>query len=207
MKTLALPLAAAVCLILSGCAPTSVHPLYSDDDAVVEHALEGTWIDADKPDDAPIVFKKSGDHAYTMTIGDPDTKFVQKFDVSDPGIKFMQNYDVNLVRLGNQLYMDIAFSDQKVLGTKLDLPLGAFPAHEIVKLRVAGDELAYAMLDSEQIQKQNQWDSLPLVLTDGDQATLITAPTADLRHYITIHADDVFGDFNHLTRKPPAAQP
>ena len=194
MKTLALPLAAAVCLILSGCAPTSVHPLYSDDDAVVEPALEGTWIDADKPDDAPIVLKKSGDHAYTMTIGDPDTKSEQ-------------NFNVNLVRLGNELYLDMAFSDQKVLGTKLDLPLGAFPAHEIVKLRVAGDELAYAMLDSEQIQKQNQWDSLPLLLTDGDQATLITAPTADLRHYITIHADDVFGDFNHLTRKPPAAQP
>jgi hypothetical protein len=171
-----------------------VHPLYSDDDAVVEPALEGTWIDADKPDDAPIVLKKSGDHAYTMTIADPDTKSEQ-------------NFNVNLVRLGNELYLDMAFSDQKVLGTKLDLPLGAFPAHEIVKLRVTGDDLAYAMLDSEQIQKQNQWDSLPLVLTDGDQATLITAPTADLRHYITIHADDVFGDFNHLTRKPPAAQP
>lgn len=193
MKTLALPLAAAVCLILSGCAPSSVHPLYNDDDAVVEPALEGTWIDADKPDDAPIVLKKSGDHAYTMTIGDPDTKSEQ-------------NFNVNLVRLGNELYLDMAFSDQKVLGTKLDLPLGAFPAHEIVKLRVAGDDLAYAMLDSEQIQKQNQWDSLPLVLTDGDQATLITAPTADLRHYITIHADDVFSDFNHLTRKPPVPQ-
>jgi hypothetical protein len=190
MKTLALPLAAAVCLILSGCAPSSVHPLYTADDAVVEPALEGTWIDADKPDDSPILLEKSGAHQYTMSIVDPGSKLVQKFDV-------------NLVRLGNQLYMDIAFSDQTLDGAKLDLPLGAFPTHEIVKVRVAGDDLVYATLDSEQIKKQNQWDSQPLVLMDADQATLITAPTGDLRHYILIHADDMFGYFNHLTRKPP----
>lgn len=190
MKPLALPFAASVCLILSGCAPSSVHPLYTADDAVVEPALEGTWIDADKPDDSPILLHKSGDHQYSMSVSDPDTKLVQKFDV-------------NLVRLGNHLYMDIAFSDQTLDGTKLDLPLGAFPTHEIVKLRVAGDDLAYATLDSEQIQKQNQWDSLPLALADADHGPLITAPTADLRHYITIHADDVFGDFSHLTRQAP----
>ena len=190
MKPLALPFAASVCLILSGCAPSSVHPLYTADDAVVEPALEGTWVDADKPDDGPIVLKKSGDHAYTMTIADPDTKLVQEFDV-------------NLVRLGNELYMDIAFSDQTVDGTKLELPLGAFPTQEIVKIRIIGNDLAYATLDSEQIQKQNQWDSLPLALADTDHGPLITAPTADLRHYITIHADDVFGDFSHLTRKAP----
>jgi len=190
MKTLALPFAALVCLALAGCAPSSVHPLYTSDDAVVEPALEGTWIDADKPDNSPMLLEKSGAHQYTMSVTDPGTKLVQKFDV-------------NLVRLGSQLYMDIAFSDQTIDGTKLDLPLGAFPAHEIVKLRVAGDELAYATLDSEQIQKQNQWDSLPLALIDADQATLITAPTADLRHYITVHADDVFSDFEHLTRKTP----
>ena len=190
MKPLALPFAASVCLILSGCAPSSVHPLYTADDAVVEPALEGTWIDADKPDDSPILLEKSGDHQYTMSISVPDKKVVQEFDV-------------NLVRLGNELYMDIAFSDQTVDGTKLELPLGAFPTQEIVKIRIIGNDLAYATLDSEQIQKQNQWDSLPLALADTDHGPLITAPTADLRHYITIHADDVFGDFSHLTRQAP----
>jgi hypothetical protein len=190
MKPLALPFAALVCLVLSGCAPSSVHPLYTADDAVVEPALEGTWINADKPDDSPVLLEKSGAHQYTMSIVDPGSKLVQKFDV-------------NLVRLSNQLYMDIAFSDQTLDGVKLDLPLGTFPTHEIVKLRLAGDDLAYATLDGDQIKKQNEWDSLPLALIDGDQAMLITTPTVDLRHYITIHTDDVFGDFTHLTRRPP----
>jgi hypothetical protein len=194
MKTLALPFAALVCLTLSGCAPTSIDPLYTKDDAVVEPALEGTWIDADKPDDSPIVLRKSGTHEYTMSLIDSEKKSAQ-------------NYDVNLVRLGDELYMDIAFSDQTLDGNKLDLPLGTIPTHEIVKIRVTGDTLAYATLDSEQIKKQNQWDSQPLALADADQATLIAAPTADLRHYITIHTDEVFGDFEHLTRKPPAPQP
>ena len=128
-----------------------LYPLYTDDDAVVEPALEGTWVDANKPDDCPILLEKSGAHQYTMTIcdpgtkfvqkidvSDPGTKFVQKIDVSDPGTKFVQNYDVNLVRLGNQLYMDIAFSEQTIDGTKLDFLLGAFSAHEIVKLNSSG---------------------------------------------------------------------
>lgn len=190
MKPLALPFATLVCLILSGCAPSSIHPLYTADDAVVEPALEGTWIDADKPADSPILLEKSGAHQYTMSIVDPDKKLVQKFDV-------------NLVRLGNQLYMDIAFSDQTVDGDKLELPLGAISTHEIVKVRVIGDDLGYATLSSDEIKKQNQWDSLPLAFADPDQGMLITGPTADLRHYIMIHADDVFGDFNHFTRKPP----
>lgn len=189
MKTLALPFAALACLALSGCAPTSIHSLYTSEDAVVEPALEGTWMDADKQDDTPIVLKKSGDHQYTMTIVDPDKKFVQ-------------NYDVNLVRLGNELYMDLAFSDQTIDGEKVDLPLGALPSHEIVKLRITGDDLAYATLDSKEIRKQNQWTSQPLAFTDTDEDALIVSPTADLRNYITTHADDVFGDFEHLTRKP-----
>lgn len=194
MKTLALPLAALVCLVLSGCGPNSVHPLYTSDDAVVEPALEGTWIEAGKEDESEFNLQKSGAHEYTLAISSPDNKFVQ-------------NYEVNFVRLGDQLYMDMEFKDQAIDGAKLDLPLGAFPAHVIVKLRVAGDDLAYATLDKGEIDKQNQWDSLPLAFVDTDGATLISAPTADLRHYISVHADDVFSDFEHLTRKRDTPQP
>jgi hypothetical protein len=57
----------SACLRLSGCAPSSLDALYTDQDAVVEPALEGTWSPG-SDDNGVLVFQKSGDHEYTLAI-------------------------------------------------------------------------------------------------------------------------------------------
>lgn len=129
MKRLLLFIVSAY-LLLSGCAPSSVHALYTDQDAVVEPDLEGTW--SLVPDDkGELVFQKSGDHEYALAIFCTDTKV-------------RQNYEVHLVRLGGQLFMDLIFKDQTVDETEVDGPLGVVPTHIIAKVKIARDDLAYA---------------------------------------------------------------
>ena len=176
------------CLLLCGCPSYSVHPLYTDQDAVVEPTLEGTW--SPGPDDKEeLSFQKSGDHDYSLAI-------------FCPGTKVRQNYEVHLVRLGGELFMDLIFEDQTVNGAKVDDPFGVVHAHVLAKVRISGDDLAYATLDVDAIRKQSVSGGTPLdYQVANGSPLLVTVQTDALRRYISAHAEDVFSDFEHLKRK------
>jgi hypothetical protein len=194
MRLRMLPFLILACLFFSGCPAYSVHPLSTDDDAVAEPALVGTWIDT-SDDEPEFVFQQSGAHEYSLGI-------------SDPNSRVKQNYKVTLVRLGDQLFMDLIFTDQTVNGTKIDDPLGAISSHMIAKVNVTADDLAVAMLEDDPIQKQNIPGGSPLSYVATDGGLLITAHPDALRRYISTHPNDAFSDFTHLTRKSrPRVQP
>jgi hypothetical protein len=186
MKALLVLSVAAVCLVLSGCPAYSVHPLYTDQDAAVEPALEGTWTDS-SDDKSEIRIKQSGPHEYTLVV-------------SDPGSRIEQNYKVNLVRLGDQLFIDLAFKDESLNGAQIDQPIGVISTHAIAKVSISGDDLAYATLEDEPVRQQHTRGArLGHINTDG--GLLVTAQTETLRRYVSAHADDAFSDWKHLTRK------
>ncbi|MGO9864166.1 MAG: hypothetical protein ACLPLR_11200 [Terriglobales bacterium] len=179
------------CLPLIGCPSYSVHPLYSDHDAVVEPALEGTWVGPDSGDQEELTFKKIGDYEYSMAVFDPD-------------LKISQTYKVHLVHLGGQLFMDLVFDQQTLNGATLNDPLGVLPMHVILKLKVSGDDLAYAALEDDAIKKQNPSAGAPLDYEISDGGLVVTAPTDALRRYISAHTEDAFSDFDHFKRKAKA---
>ena len=186
MKTRLLLFLIPACLLLSGCPSFSSHPLYTEHDAVVEPALEGKW-NAGPDDNVEFLFQKAGEHEYSLAISCPDTKV-------------SQNYEVHLVRLGGQLFMDLIFKDQTVDGTKLDNPIGVVPEHVIVKVRISGDDLAYATLEDDAIRNQGITESAPLDYQMADGPLLVTGQTDALQRYISAHTEDAFSDFEHLKR-------
>jgi hypothetical protein len=201
VKTRLLLFLVSACLGLSGCAPSSVHPLYTDQDAVVDPALEGTW-SSGSDQKAELGFQKSGDHKYDLAI-------LCKGDKSEcPNTEVRQNDEVNLVRLGGQLFMDLAFKDQTIDGVEVDEPLGVLHAHVIVKVKISGDELAYATLDEEAIRKQSISGSSPLDYYQmSNEIMLVTAQTEALRAFVSAHTEEVFSDFEHLSRKTACSAP
>ncbi len=185
-----------VCLPLIGCPSYSLHPLCTDQDAVVEPALEGTWLGTDPGDKGEITFKKVGEHEYSAASFDADPKVIQ-------------TYKIHLVRLGGQLFMDYIADEQTIAGAKLDNPPGVIATHMIMKVKVSGDDLAYATLEDDAIRKQNPTGGGPLDYQITDEgAVLVTAQTDTLRRYISAHTDDTFSSFDHLKRKvnAPAKQ-
>jgi hypothetical protein len=187
MKARLLPVFIVLCLPLCACPSYSLHPLYTDEDAIVEPALEGTW-SIDPDDNVELLFEKSGDDEYSLSISCPDPKT-------------LQNYKVHLVRLEGQLFMDLIFENQTVEGTKVEEPVGAFHAHLIVKVNISGDDLAYAVLEDDAIRKLIIPGSTLLDYDQADEGLLVTAQTDALRDYISAHAEDGFSDFEHLKRK------
>jgi hypothetical protein len=189
MKVLLLFLVVA-CLALLGCPSYSVHPLYTDQDAVVEPALEGAWVGPDPDDKEGVVFKKAGDHEYSMAVFYPATKVTQ-------------TYEVHLVRLRGHLFMDLIANDQTVDGAKLDGVMGVISTHIILKVKISGDDLAYATLELEDdaLRKQNTAGGTPLDYYMVNEGVLVTASTDPLRRYISAHTEDGFSKFEHMKRK------
>jgi hypothetical protein len=192
MKARLLAVFIVLCLPLCACPSYSLHPLYTDEDAIVEPALEGTWsIDSD--DNVELLFEKSGEGEYSLSISCTDSKA-------------LQNYKVHLVRLEGQLFMDLIFENQTVEATKVEEPFGAFHAHVIVKVNISGDDLAYAVLEDDAIRQPIIPGSTPLDYDQADEGLLVTAQTDALRDYISAHAEDGFSDFEHLKRKGEASK-
>jgi hypothetical protein len=191
MKLLLLLFLVFACLALIGCPSYSVHPLYTDQDTVAEPALEGSWSGPDSGDKEEIAFQKSGDHEYNMAIFHPDTKV-------------RENYKVHLVRLGGQMFMDFIVDGQTVDGAKLEGPIGVIPTHVIAKVKISGDDLAYATLEDDAIRKPSTSGGAPLDYQMVDEGMLVTAQTDTLRRYISSHAEEAFSTFQHLKRKGKA---
>jgi hypothetical protein len=166
--------------------------LYTVQDTIAVPALEGTWSDpSSDPKEkttSQTTFQKSGDHVYTMIVDDPSTKV-------------RQTYDVHLVRFGDQLFMDLAWSDETLNGVKLDPPIGVVATHVIWKVEISEDDLAYATLDDDAIKKQGGSVGGSPLQYRSDGGVLLTASTDDLRRYVATHAGDAFSDYEHLKKR------
>jgi hypothetical protein len=190
MRALPLLCIALCSLALTGCSAVySVHPLYTSEDAVEVPAIEGAWISHGDSgnNDSIFLIQKADTGKYNLVIAGTKSKV-------------MQLYEVHLVRLDDQLFMDLQFTSQEVDRVEAGDPLGTLPHHVIAKIEVSDDDLAYAPLDLDEIQKVNEGAYLPLDYVKADDVMLVTAPTEVLRQYIADYADRVFPNFDHLTR-------
>ena len=175
---------------LSGCPSYSLSPLYTKADAVTEPALEGTWMNADTKDKEEITVCKTKNGEYELSDFDPDTKITW-------------TYDGTLVRLAGELFVDVEFAGETLNGARVDSPIAMLPVHAIMKVRVSGNDLAFAGLEDDAIKRSDESGGSPLkyqLVNRVFQQLLITADTEDLRRYVAAHADEAFTDFEHLKR-------
>ncbi len=188
MRAMLLPCLAVLSLVLAGCKGVySDQPLNTSEDAVQEPALEGVWTNGDS-DDTQLCVQRSDGHAYSLIVSEPSSKITQVFQI-------------NLVRLNHELFADMVFQKQVVDRTEAELPLGTIPNHVIVKLDIADDDLAYSALDYGTIQNLDKEGYPPLQFLDEGDVVLLTTSTGDLRQYLSVYADHVFGSPEHYTRK------
>lgn len=196
MRALLLPCFAILSLAFSGCSAIySIHPLNTSDDAVEEPALEGTWAPANQADDPPLCIQKMNDQVYGLVISDPDTKAAYL-------------YSVNLVQIDSHLFANLFANGQMFDGKEVDPPFGMVAHNIILKLDVDDSGLNWSVLSPDAIEEQNKSASTPLssIALSNDE-TLLTSSSDDLRQYISIYSDQIFGAQHHYIRKLDTTPP
>ena len=179
---------AAIALALSGCV-LSLHPLYTDETAVFDPALVGTWRGDDGED--TWYFRREGDTLYSL-VYTTDGK---------PG-----EFDARLVKLGEFHFLDL-FPEAPNVDANNFYKFHLLPAHSFLKVSIDGDVLRMSLMD-----EGNRWlkhairngdvDIKHEQPYDGDDIILLTAPTNELQAFVLKLAEnkDAFGEPGVLRR-------
>ena len=183
MRTVKLLTAIAVAALMTGCVP-SIHPLYTEKDLVFDRALLGVWVSGEGDGDKTTwTFTKSGKNAYSMVSADD----------GEPA-----RFEAKLVRLGDQLYLDILPVEAPVENDFYRSLL--IRAHAFAKIRIDKETLSVALMDPDWLKKQGS-ALAQQGLADG--GVLLTASTQELQEFILKHGSDpaLFGEPETFRRR------
>ena len=171
MRYLPLLALAGATVLLTGCdsLALSLHPLYEDEDVVFEPKLLGSWSGQDSGD--VFTFAASPDKSYRLVWTTSDETHV---------------FRARLVRLQRILFLDLTAGSTG--------ELFVLPVHAFAKIRLDGDVLHYALLDSGWLGRT--LESNPAAVEAawiGPRKTggvILVAPTGDLQHFVLCYEGD-----------------
>ena len=179
MKLTSMFLALAGALILAGCdnpALLSLDPVVTDEEAVFDPTLLGTWA-ADQGKDTKdlCIFRRDGDSGYTIT-------WVSGGDA--------RQFSARLFRVGEVSMMDLTpdgSDDFRIAG------------HALVRIWTGGGTLRWAYLDTEWLRKQA---SQLLPNKTDDKRMVLTVPGAAVRAFVAKYGidDKAHGDATEWQR-------
>ena len=208
---------ASLALASAGCL-TSLHPWFTQDDLVFEPALIGTWQAVSSPD-VTWTFERHDDTTYTLI----DTRN-QDEPRADPKANkkklVTSRLTARLMRLGQQRFLDISpgdnWNDSEMLQALL------VNSHVLAKVSLDGDTLHTEFLNGdwleaalgdkrivlshEVVDASGAADDPPTRIHSSSRRVLLTAPTWELRTFLTKYANTAgtFQDDDPMRRKPPA---
>lgn len=172
-------------VMLGGCLPVSLHPLYTDEELIFEEKLIGKWSDEDNVWE----FREAGEQGYEMRIFD--------------GKK--GQFKAHLVKLGDMMFLDI-FPDEPHLEQESDFyKWHILPAHTFMKVDRIEPNLPLRGMDYEKVSKMLEEDPNLLKHEVVDDRIVLTASTKQLQEFIIQYAnvEGVFGDPMEFTRLEP----
>lgn len=192
MKT-KMPLFYLLAALLGGCVPVfSLHPLYTEKEVVFKQELVGVWADPNDSEGA-WDFKRDteSENAYKLIVG------------ADEGP--MGLFDAHLVKLKDQLYLDIFPAEEGFEETMESLEetakdpnnkVWAFnlfftvPVHTFIKVDLAESTLSLSLTDDVLMEKILEQDpkAIKHILVDSDRYVM-TATTKELQAFVIKYAD------------------
>jgi len=179
-------------IVLGGCLPLSIHPLYTDDTLVFEEKLVGKWADGDEI----WQFTQDSNNSYILRIVDEDGK--------------EGYFNAHLVKLENMLFMDIFPDGETLRDTQTFYAIHLLPMHTFIKVEQTDPNLVLRMMDVDKVSEILKSD--PNLLKhelredeQGEDAVILTAATQDLQKFVVEYAniEGVFGDAMELSRREP----
>ena len=157
----------AVALLMAGCT-ASLHPIYSEEDAVFDPMLLGTWRESEG--EKFFVSVRAGDAAYRLI----------HYDGEGAGA-----FTARLVELQGNRFVDLYPETPPSKNGFYNCHL--IPAHSFGRIWLAGDRLTIALLDPDWL-RSDEASQVQLERISLDDYLVISAVTADLRRFATKYA-------------------
>lgn len=170
--------AVLIAVSFAGCPARSLHPLFTDQDAVFNPSLIGTW----EVDDETYTFEKLKEKNYQLVI--------RSKNENDSAV-----YVVWLGRIGSQWYLDsypIVNSDEHHY----------LSVHVFTRMKLDGDTLRLASLEADWISKMIDEKKTRIAHVRRDNEVILTASTKELQQWMGSIAEnsEAFPDENAFSK-------
>ncbi len=172
----------ALFVLVSGCGIFSIHPLFHQQDLIVETKLIGTWKEA-SDDDLWIRIDTTSEKRYLFTIIDKEDTI---------------NLVMGLLQLQGQYFIDLfpdgdcSFFDGGDCLALENMLKNYIPVHTFMKFEMKGGEIYLTEFDNERLIDLFEQNRIRLAHEQPKDAdyVVITASTNDLQKFITRYAND-----------------
>lgn len=164
----------ALLVALGGCVPVSHHPYFAEDDARLDPALIGEWIDTDDKSRWTIIQKED----RTLRIEERGRK----------GLQAVYLARCFPIEPGGPVLVDISLHEVPIDETAA-LWAHMIPGHTLSQLQAAADTLRLSMLDEEWLQERLEAGAIDTPHLEIGDRLVLTGSTAQLRPLALTLAD------------------
>ena len=188
MRWMKIILAVVVAVMMNGCWTLSIHPLYTDDEIVVDDMIEGKWYPS-KSRDQIWMFEKNNDDSYRLTVIEEGVK-EQLDKMEDNNFRLMMTIDptrdgifeAHLLRLGDELFLDI-FPEYPESGNEFYIS-HLIPGHSFMRVSIQGNVLLLSGLNMEWLKEGIEAGEIDIKHERSQDVFVLTAGTAKLQEFV-----------------------
>ena len=167
-------------LLLEGCVIPSLHPLYTEEDLILDDDLFGIWQDEDNTWD----FLLSNDRHRGQ---DHNAKTISLVCTSK-GVP--AEFDLHMVQLGKYYYLDFIAREYDIRNELLDFHL--MPFHNFARVNIEAEEVRIEFFDPEWLESLLEDNKIRIEheYMETHELYVLTASTRSLQKFIEKYGDD-----------------
>jgi hypothetical protein len=172
-------------LLLGGCLVMSLHPFFTDNDAVFEKSFVGVWDDVSGK--ATLTVRQFGANAYRVTYLQHGISHADgESRDGEPG-----EFEAHLGTIGGTLFLDLYPDKDSWNRLKNEaLAVHLAPTHTISKVSLEGDKLVIASLEHDWLKDLVSKNSLAIAHEKVEGSIVLTASTEALQEFLAKYADE-----------------
>jgi len=176
--------------VLAGCVP-SLHPLFTNEDAIFEEKLLGIWSEE----------KDSKETWEFQQYGGQDSKRYKMIYTDEKGKE--GSFLATLGRLNGMLFLDL-FPDEPEINTTDFYKIHLLGVHTFMKIEQIEPTLQMRMMDRDKIKEmlENDPNLIKHEVLEKQGSIVLTASTEELQWFMIDHANDegLFSEASELKR-------
>ena len=194
MKRLAIVIM-TMTFVASGCIVTSINPLYTKGDLVMNNLLVGEWIGKK----ALLTIQNQNDNSYLINYKDCEDPYNAPENYASCT---MADFSVHLLKLGDDYFMDF-YPRSYMNSDNLFLGLHIRPAHSFAKIIIEKDSLKILLFDYSWMANYLENNKGKPDYIVADDLITLTASTKELQEFVLKHQKEpgFFSDPIVLVRK------
>lgn len=172
-------------IALPSCTIFSLHPLYTEEELVMETALEGMWKDNDDGDEF-VYFEQMDEKMYLFRYMELQEGAENELEMGDT-----VSFRAGLVQVGEHYFLDLyPYYNDGNNDEAWYLFRNFVPTHSFVKIEWDADHVTLYLFDYDRMKKLFEQNRIRIKHEMLEDFIVITASTEELQRFIRKYADD-----------------